>query len=129
MIPPGESHSYIYYDAPTVLSITPAYGPVKNPKNDSVELIGRNFNCPDKDCKDLTVRWGEPGKNPIYVHAEKLNDNTIRCPIPKYTQPDVLRVEVSVDGNEYTNDNNTYGFFDPYILDVQPRLIHARGTT
>ena len=75
------------------------------------------------------MRWGDPGKNPIYVPAIKVNDNTVRCVIPKYTKPDVLPVEVSVDGQEYTNDNNTYGFFDPYILDVRPRLIHPKGTT
>jgi len=49
--------------------------------------------------------------------------------VPKYTKPDVLPVEVTFNGEDYTNDNFTYGFFDPYVLDVQPRLISIKGTT
>jgi hypothetical protein len=49
--------------------------------------------------------------------------------VPKYTKPDVLPVEITFNGQDYTNDNKTYGFFDPYILDVYPRLISPKGTT
>lgn len=49
--------------------------------------------------------------------------------VPKYTKPDVLPVEVTLNGHDYTNDNNTYGFFDPYVIDVTPRLISTKGTT
>ena len=43
--------------------------------------------------------------------------------------PSVLRVELSLNGKDYTNDNQTYGFFDPYVLDVQPRLLSRDGST
>lgn len=58
-----------------------------------------------------------------------INSSTIKCKIPKYTKPDVLKVEISLDGNDYTNDNKTYGFYDPYVIDVQPRLIMTDGLT
>jgi hypothetical protein len=48
---------------------------------------------------------------------------------PKYTRPDVLQVEVTFNGQDYTNDKLTYGYFDPFVLDIQPRLISKRGTT
>lgn len=49
--------------------------------------------------------------------------------MPKYTKPDVLNVEITFNGQDYTHDNNTYGFFDPFVLNVKPRLISTKGTT
>ncbi len=49
--------------------------------------------------------------------------------VPKYTKPDVLKVEVSFNGQDFTNDKLTYGFFDPFVLSVSPRLISTKGTT
>lgn len=48
---------------------------------------------------------------------------------PQYTKPDVLKVEVTVNGESYTNDNKTYGYFDPFVLDAVPRLIATNGST
>lgn len=49
--------------------------------------------------------------------------------MPKYTKPDVLPVEISLDGTEFTDNGITYGFFDAYLLDVHPRLISKLGGT
>ena len=84
--------------------MTPSYGPVKSPNNETIELIGKNFNCPDSECKDLYVRFGDPD-NGIYVKGEKVADDRIRCVVPKYTKPDVLPVEVTFNGQDYTHDN------------------------
>ena len=101
---------------------------MKSPNNETVDIIGKNFQCPDPDCKDLWVRFGDP-ENGINVKGEKVGDDRVRAVVPKYTKPDVLPVEVTFNGQDYTHDNNTYGFFDPYILDVRPRLISTKGTT
>jgi hypothetical protein len=53
----------------------------------------------------------------------------MRCKVPDYTKPDVLKVEVTINGESYTSDNKTYGFFDPFVLDAQPRLIATDGST
>ena len=74
------------------------------------------------------MRFGDPD-NGIYVKGEHINDNTVRVAVPKYTKPDVLPVELTFNGQDYTHDNQTYGFFDPYVLDVKPRLIYYKGTT
>jgi hypothetical protein len=63
------------------------------------------------------------------VKGEKISDDKVKCTVPKYTKPDVLNVEITFNGQDYTHDNQTYGFFDPYILDVAPRLISTKGTT
>lgn len=53
----------------------------------------------------------------------------MRVKIPKYTKPDVLRVELTLNDQDYTNDKKTYGYFDPYVLNAEPRLISIEGTT
>lgn len=74
------------------------------------------------------MRFGDP-ENGIFVKGTKIADDTVTASVPKYTKPDVLPVEITFNGQDYTHDNQTYGFFDPYILDVKPRLISAKGTT
>lgn len=49
--------------------------------------------------------------------------------MPQYTKPDVLFVEVTVNGESYTNDNKTYGYFDPFVLDAFPKLMSVDGST
>lgn len=92
-------------------------------------MSGTDFVCPDPSCSDLTVVMGEEEDNKIYIQAELVDSATVKFLVPKYTKPEVLRVELTLNGKDYTNDNKTYGFFDPYVLDVQPRLIHTDGST
>ena len=49
--------------------------------------------------------------------------------IPKYTKPDVLRVELTLNGIDYTADKKTYGYFDPYVLNAEPKLMAIDGST
>lgn len=58
-----------------------------------------------------------------------MNDTFVRCLVPKYTKPDVLRVELTLNGKDWTNDKLTYGYFDPYVLNAEPRLINVDGNT
>lgn len=74
------------------------------------------------------MRFGEEGKA-IYVKGNMLANGNIQCEVPDYTKPDVLAVEVTFNGQDYTNDHQTFGFFDPYILDIVPRFISPAGTT
>ena len=60
VLEPGKNYSYQYYNAPKIDSITPPYGPVKSPNNETIDIIGKNFQCPDPECKDLYVRFGDP---------------------------------------------------------------------
>lgn len=41
----------------------------------------------------------------------------------------MLRVEVTVNGKDWSNDAKTYGYFDPYVLRAEPALISVDGTT
>lgn len=63
------------------------------------------------------------------VTGKVLSYSQIEVHIPKYTKPDILAVEISMNGKDYTNDKVTYGFYDAFVLDVAPRLISKRGGT
>ena len=93
-----------------------------------MEIEGTNFKCPDTNCSQLYVRFGDPGAG-IYEKGTWINETHIQCKVPKYTKPDVLRVELTLNGKDYTNNLKTYGYFDPYVLNAEPRLISVEGTT
>lgn len=59
-----------------------------------------------------------------YIDSTKLN-----CTVPQYNNPNVLKVDISMDGEDYTTDNLEYGFFDPYILSVTPKIVSTKGGT
>jgi hypothetical protein len=54
---------------------------------------------------------------------------TVVCEIPKYPAPETLYVDFSFNGLDFTNDRIKYGFFDPAIEDIRPRLLSPKGTT
>jgi len=74
------------------------------------------------------VRFGEPG-TAIYQKGVWVSNSHIKVKIPKYSKPEVLRVEVTVNGKDWSNDGKTYGYFDPYVLRAEPALISVDGTT
>ena len=40
-----------------------------------------------------------------------------------------MYVDVTMNGNDYTNDHVTYGYFDAFVIDVNPKLIPIQGGT
>jgi hypothetical protein len=128
ILPTGRNYTFEYYEAPEVSAIMPHFGPVKNPNNETVIISGTNFICPKDDCSQVTVRFGHDDAL-IYMPGIVVDNQHIKCSVPKYTKPDVLPVEISLDGNDYTNNGITYGFFDAYLLEVHPRLISKLGGT
>ena len=59
IIPAEKTYSYLYYNAPIVESITPAFGPVKA-KDKKAIIQGKNFACPNgaTSC-ECQVRFGD----------------------------------------------------------------------
>lgn len=51
------------------------------------------------------------------------------CDIPKYPAPETLNVDVSFNARDYTNNGVKFGFLDPFIEDIEPKLISTKGTT
>ena len=59
VIPAEKNFSYLYYNAPIVEAITPAFGPVKAKDKKSI-ITGKYFVCPDgaSTC-ECQVRFGD----------------------------------------------------------------------
>ena len=55
--------------------------------------------------------------------------STVKCQIPAYPAPETLNVDVSLNGLDFSNDKVTFGYIDPFILGVAPRLISSKGPT
>lgn len=119
----------MYYAAPHVTSVSPSFGHVKAAKPVTVAVAGSGFACLSAGCSDLLCRFGNRPDQYIYVKAALVSETQVNCVVPQYTKPDVLNVEVTINGESYTNDNKTYGFFDPFVLSARPRLIATDGTT
>lgn len=128
VIPTEKEYSYLYYNAPVVKEVDPHYGPVKSPNDEKAIIIGENFICPKDDCSKCLVRFGDSDFGTV-VPGKVLSSSQIEVYVPKYTKPDILPVEVSMNGRDFTNDHATYGFFDAFLLDVHPRLIVKKGGT
>jgi len=123
------TQSFTYYQAPEITGLSPTFGPVKPDTDTDLTIKGSGFVCPNGDCKDVQIRFTDSDDNKIYMPCQLVDSSTIKVLIPKYTRPDVLTVEASMNGIDYTNSQKTYGFFDPYIIDAKPRLISVKGTT
>lgn len=125
---PAADFSFAYYASPHITTITPSYGHVKAKGIVTIELSGSGFECYD-DCADLFCRFGNHPDQYIYAKGDFVSSELVRCKVPQYTKPDVLKVELTTNGESYTSDNKTYGFFDPFVLDATPRLIATDGST
>ena len=102
---------------------------MKSPNNEKSIVTGKNFDCPDgaSTCK-CSIRFGSIEFGTI-VTGTVLSSTQIEVYIPKYTKPDILEVEMSMNGRDFTNDKVTYGFYDAFVIDVTPRLISKKGGT
>ena len=63
------------------------------------------------------------------MDAKMSQANSVIVPIPKYPAPETLDVDVSFNDQDYTNNGVKFGFLDPFILGIQPRLLSTHGTT
>jgi len=124
----GKTYSFTYFESPHINKLTPAFGPVKHKDELIMDIEGKNFKCPESTCLDLNVRFGESGLA-IYVKGQWVNENHIRVKVPRYTKPQVLNVELTLNGKDWTNDGLSYGYFDPFIIRAEPALVSIDGTT
>ena len=128
VIPKGSEYSYTYYEFPSIKKLDPPYGPVKSDRETILILKGVNFRCPENICTHILVRFGE-ADDAIYVPGEHISDEEIHCVLPKYSKPDVLRVEVTLNEQDYTNDGLEFGYYDPFVKKVTPKMVGMEGGT
>ena len=119
---------YTYYEAPEVVSVNPNYGPVKSAKERHLTVSGRNFNCEDSSCDGLKCKFGTK-PFPIFTNAEWINASNIKCVIPQLSRPEIVEVEVSLNGIDYTHNEKKYSYYDAFVLDIAPHIGKPGGGT
>lgn len=88
---PSSKYSFEYVSSPHLTELKPSFGQVKAVNTTYMTIEGSDFNCPDANCTDLTVRFGsEKTHSAIYVKAQRISATELRVVVPKYTKPDVL---------------------------------------
>ena len=58
-----------------------------------------------------------------------VSETEIHCKVPKYNKPEVLPVEISLDDIYFTSDGKTYGYYDPFVYKVTPKIVSKKGNT
>ena len=124
----GQNYSFSYYLAPKIESIDPPYGYVRSNKQVILTVKGKNFKCPNDQCENVICRFGKED-NFIFSQGTLIKENEIQCKVPKYSKPDVLPIEITLNGQDYTNNGLEYGFYDPFIYKVTPKMISKKGNT
>jgi len=117
------------YPGPHVTHVAPQYGVTKNPKGTVLDISGENFKCPGDDCSKIGVRFTNYKGDQIFVKGHMSTSGTIQCTEPEYPSPETLSVDVSFNGNDWSNDHVNFSYIDPFVLGVKPRLISPRGDT
>lgn len=123
------NHSFEYFQAPSISEISPAIGPVKPAENSKITITGSDFVCPEPKCSDAKARFTDSEGNQIFESLEVISSTKVIVTLPLFAKPDVLVVELTLNGVDFTNNKKTYGFFDPFLIDVRPKLISNAGTT
>lgn len=74
--------SYIFYAAPHVTGISPAFGHVKTTKDQIIEISGTGFACYDDECSDLLCRFGNNPDEYIFSKATLASSTLVKCKVP-----------------------------------------------
>lgn len=122
----NEKLIFTYYLLPNVTGLNPLYGPLKT-ENQNVEIYLDNYYCTD-NCDAIYCRF--KSKNNVFVQkGTYARPNTLNCIAPNVNIPDVYNVEVSFNGDDYTNNGYNYTFYDPYVIRVVPQMVSSKGGT
>lgn len=124
----APNNTYMFYESPSIVSISPKIGPVKNQLGGNITVTGTSFKCTTPSCEKLTCKYGT-NPYPLYVQGHYTDSSHVLCPIISYSRPEVVAIEVSLNGIDYTNDGVNYTFFDAFVLNADPRFFTEAGGT
>jgi hypothetical protein len=123
---PYNNKKFSLYSLPNIVDVIPKYGPLKL-NNQQIRLKLDNYYC-TSDCDRLTCRF--TSKNSIfYEKGTYVSPNNVDCVVPRVNIPDSFNVELTLNGDFYTNNGKTFTFYEPYVIKVTPQMISSKGNT
>ena len=129
-----EDIVYTFFNLPNIVSINPKYAPLEA-KNQTIEINFDSLDCNGKDdcSKGIKCRFTatKEGSNKEFVMEGKyISNNKIKCDTPNVNIPEEFTVEASINGgDDYTNNNFNYTYYDPFVLKVEPQMLRDTGNT
>ena len=129
-----ENILYTFFNLPNILDISPKYAPLEA-KDQKIEIKLDSLNCNGKDdcSKGIKCRFTatKEGSNKVFVMEGKfVENNKIECDAPNVNIPEEFNIEASINGGEdYTNNNYNYTYYDPFVLKVEPQMLSDKGNT
>ena len=117
------------YEGPTVTKVLPAYGNANEKKTKYISVFGKNFKCLNKGCNELKCRFQfvSNDKDSFYVKAQLINSKLLRCKIPMLNRPEVVKIRVTINDRDYTSDQVSFTYFDPFVVSFVPKIISPKG--
>ena len=104
-------------------------------KNQQIEITFDNLDCKGKDdcSKGIKCRFTstKEGSNKEFVlDGQFIEKNKAKCNTPNVNIPEEFTVEASINGgDDYTNNNFNYTYYDPFVLKVEPQMLRDKGNT
>ena len=128
------NQTFTYFQMPNILEISPKFAPLKSVNEQKVKLTLDNYYVVDDTPIDnLKCRYKSisQGSNKIFVeNAQYLGPNEIECETPNLNTPESFNIEASFNnGDDFTNNNHNFTFYDPYIISVEPQMVSSKGGT
>ena len=126
--------AYTFFNLPNIININPKYAPLET-KNQQIEITFDNLNCKGKDdcSKGIKCRFTstKEGSNKEFILDGKFTElNKVKCNTPNVNIPEEFNVEASINGgDDYTNNNFNYTYYDPFVLKVEPQMLRDNGNT
>ena len=129
-----EDIVYTFFNLPNIINIKPKYAPLET-KNQQIEITFDNLDCKGKDdcSKGIKCRFTstKEGSNKEFVlDGQFIEKNKAKCNTPNVNIPEEFKVEASINGgDDYTNNNFNYTYYDPFVLKVEPQMLRDKGNT
>ena len=129
-----EDNIYTFFNLPNIIDINPKYAPLEA-KNQQIELKLDNLDCNGKDdcSKGIKCRFTstkEDSNKEFIMEGKFVEKNKIICDAPNINIPEEFNIEASINGgDDYTNNNYNYTYYDPFVLKVEPQMLSQKGNT
>ena len=116
---------------PSIKDISPKFANFDDAGKVELNInLSEDYICNEEKCKKFKCKYTSSEQNEWIKEGVYVNPKLIKCSTPKTRTPDEYTVEISPqDQDLYTNNDNKFAYYSPYIIKVEPQMISSKGNT